>query len=83
MNVNNLNKNLKLAVAVRGYKQQDLAVAMGMSYSFLSECLNGKKNISVAAMIRFSDLLGVSVNWLLSSKLDLSKIDIEAIKEVP
>lgn len=48
----------------RGWKQQDLADASGLSQGHLSEVINGKRRLQFVLMIRLARALDVSLDWL-------------------
>ena len=56
----------------RGLSQQELATGAGLDRSYISAVENGKQNVSFATLKGISDVLGVRVTELISSKSHLS-----------
>jgi transcriptional regulator with XRE-family HTH domain len=59
-----IGKRIRAAREAVNWTQDDLVRASGLSKGFISDVENGKSNLSVASLIRLSDTLRSSVEWL-------------------
>ena len=62
--------------------QMDLAEAVGMSVSFISNIEVGKQSMNIRALIAISDVLNVSADWLLRSSTESDVTIDEILKEL-
>jgi transcriptional regulator with XRE-family HTH domain len=60
-----IGHNIAQARKDAGFSQEDLAGLAEMDRSYLSEIENGKKNLSVLALLKIAKALGVEVGELL------------------
>lgn len=65
MNVKMLNESLRVLRLYWGKSQEDLAVELGISQSYLSEIERGRKDVTIEILQRYSDLLHVPISSLL------------------
>lgn len=76
---------LKKELKARGIKQKDLAQAMGIPASNLSELINGKRNITPALAMKLEQTLGTPFqNWMnLQSRYHYAKLHTQAKPSAP
>ena len=75
---------LKRAIAIRGYKQRDLAEKLGMTDATLSRYVRGNREPRGDIICKIAETLNVSAEWLLglSDKMDRHTDDpISEMKE--
>ena len=58
---------LKELLAARAMSQKQLAISLGVSQPIVSEWVSGKKHPSGAKLVKMAEVLGVTVEVLLSS----------------
>ena len=63
----------------RKMKQEDLALASGISKGFLSDVENNNRNISSQALLRIANTLGASVDYLLRGETAESHVSPEPL----
>jgi len=63
-----IGKNLKKIRKERSLRQKDVADMVGISRSFYSDIENDRKNVSSATLLKISDALDISVNFLTTGK---------------
>lgn len=59
--------NFKLALAVRGIKQVELALRIGIDPALLSRIVNGRRNADPVLRTRLAEALQVDEAWLFST----------------
>ena len=68
---------------VRGIRQTDLAKTIGVSYQYMSMIENGRRKLSLSAIVRLASELQVSVDFLLNgSRETVSGVPGEDILEI-
>ena len=65
-----LGKNISIARKERKISQLSLAIASGVSKSYLCDIEHGRRNISVLLVIKIAEALRVSPSSLLEETLD-------------
>ena len=60
-----IQDRLKRAIAIRGYKQRDLAEKLGMTDATLSRYVRGNREPRADAIRKIAETLNVSTDWLL------------------
>ena len=60
----NMGKSIKVALAMRGLKQRDLAELMGRHHVYICQRCN-KERVGIAAMESVADALGMKVSELI------------------
>lgn len=58
----------------RGWTQKDLAERAEISIAFLSELENNKRNPSTGVLLRISEVLGASLDYLVAGRTDVPAI---------
>lgn len=77
MEFSNLGKRIKAERQKRGITQQQLAEKIDISTNFMSLIENGR-NMSVDTLVKIANVFGVSVDYLLSDTIDVSRDNISA-----
>lgn len=67
----------------KGWTQEALADAAGISKGFLSDVENSKRSISAAYALRIADALGVSLDFLMRGERGKEEIAREPVKIPP
>ena len=60
-----IGKRVKQARQAKGMSQMELAEAVGISVSFLSNIEVGRQSMNIKTLIAISDTLDVSTDWIL------------------
>ena len=60
-----IGKRIKQARQAKGISQMELAEAVGISVSFLSNIEVGRQSMNIRTLIAISDTLDVSTDWIL------------------
>ena len=60
----NMGKSIKVALAMRGMKQRDLAELMGRHHVYICQMCN-KERVGIAAMESVAEALGMKVSELI------------------
>ena len=60
-----IGKRVKQARLAKGMSQMELAEAVGISVSFLSNIEVGRQSMNIKTLIAISDTLDVSTDWIL------------------
>ncbi len=60
-----IGQRIKQARQAKGMSQMELAEAIGISVSFLSNIEVGKQSMNIRTLIAISDILDVSTDWIL------------------
>lgn len=60
-----IGKRVKQARQAKGLSQMELAEAIGISVSFLSNIEVGRQSMNIKTLIAISDTLDVSTDWIL------------------
>lgn len=76
MNVKTLGMQIRFLRKKAGYTQEALAEAADLSPTYLSQIECGKKKVSLNALIRLSEALGVTVDCLLSGNQGLAPSEV-------
>ena len=63
-----IGERVKQARLACGLSQADLAEKLNVSVAYLSKIENGKKVMSITVLIKISDALKVSTDWLLRNE---------------
>lgn len=77
MELSNLGRRIKSERQKRGITQQQLAERIDISTNFMSLIENGR-NMSVDTLINIANVFGVSVDYLLSDTVNVTKDNISA-----
>lgn len=70
MNLQNLGNKIRTERQMRGITQEQLAERADISTNFMSLIENGR-NMSVETLVKISEILGVSVDYLLTDTIEL------------
>ena len=63
--LSDIGKRIKQARQAKGLSQMELAEAVGISVSFLSNIEVGRQSMNIRTLIAISDILDVSTDWIL------------------
>ena len=63
--LSDIGKRIKQARQAKGMSQMELAEAVGVSVSFLSNIEVGRQSMNIRTLIAISDVLDVSTDWIL------------------
>ena len=63
--LSDIGKRIKQARQAKGLSQMELAEAVGISVSFLSNIEVGRQSMNIRTLIAISDALDVSTDWIL------------------
>ena len=77
-----IGDRVRQARLAKRMSQMDLAEAVGMSVSFISNIEVGKQSMNIRALIAISDVLNVSADWLLRSSTESDVTIDEILKEL-
>lgn len=77
MELSNLGRRIKSERQKRGITQQQLAERIDISTNFMSLIENGR-NMSVDTLVNIANVFGVSVDYLLSDTVNVTKDNISA-----
>ena len=77
-----IGDRVRQARLAKHMSQLDLAEAIGMSVSFISNIEVGKQSMNIRALLAISDVLGVSPNWILRNPSDIDVTIDEIAKEL-
>ena len=77
-----IGDRVRQARLAKRMSQMDLAEAVGMSVSFISNIEVGKQSLNIRALIAISDVLSVSADWLLRSSTESDVTIDEILKEL-
>ena len=77
-----IGERVRQARLAKHMSQLDLAEAIGMSVSFISNIEVGKQSMNIRALLAISDVLGVSPNWILRNPSDIDVTIDEIAKEL-
>ena len=80
MNVSNIGNNIRRHMKLQGFTISNLSSRMGIGTATLSNILNGKSEPKSSTLIKFSDVLGVSINDLLTEIPQLQKLRFRTLK---
>lgn len=75
MSLENLGSRIKAERQSRGITQEQLAERVDISTNFMSLIENGR-NMSIETLVRVSDVLGVTVDYLLNDTLQIKNDSI-------
>lgn len=67
-----LGERIALLREERGWTQKQLAERAGVSVAFLSEIENDKRNPSTEVLLRISEALGASLDYLVTGRTDVA-----------
>lgn len=76
--MNDLGYILKRLRTVYGASGQEFSKLLEISPSYLSELENGKKNISVSLLTKYSDILGIKASTILLLAEDDDQLNQES-----
>lgn len=80
-----IGERVKQARIARGLSQAELAEILGLSDAYISKLETGKNAMSVTVLVKLSDALGVSADWLLRNKTreaqEISLVEVEQMLE--
>ena len=68
-----IGERVKQARLARGLSQADLAEKLNMSVTYLSKIENGRNVMSITVLVKISDALNVSTDWLLRNETHRSQ----------
>ena len=77
-----IGERVRQARLAKHMSQMDLAEAIGMSVSFISNIEVGKQAMNIRVLIAISDVLNVSADWLLRNPTELDVTVDEIVKEL-
>lgn len=71
-----LGNTLKRLRGIYGYSAKEMSELLGISSSYLSEIENGKKNVSMDLLDRYSELFGLRVSTLVRFSEDYEDAEL-------
>ena len=74
MNLVEIGARIKTARKKRGLSQAELAERIGINTSYLSDIENGKKNFGIEILMKLTEALGISADWLLRANIQESAV---------
>lgn len=78
-----IGNRIKEARKKKGISQAELADSIGVSLTYMSCLENGKKTMSIDKLIKITDVLQISADWLLRSDIpEVRSIYIKEIEEI-
>ncbi len=82
MNIYNIGNNIRRHMKLQGLTIAELSARMGIGSATVSNILNGKSEPRSSTLFKFSDVLGVSINELVSESPNLQKLRFRTLKEL-
>lgn len=67
----------------KGWTQELLAKELGVSTSFVGHIERGSRKASLETLVQISNVLGVSMDYLLAASLDSQPVEIEEKPNLP
>lgn len=78
-----IGERVKQARLARGMSQAELAEKLGLSDAYISKIELGKNAMTVTVLVKLSDILDVSTDWLLRNKTrEAQEITIAELEEM-
>jgi len=78
-----IGERVKQARVSRGYSQAELAEVLGLSDTYISKIETGKNAMTVTVLVKLSDALNVSTDWLLRNRTkEAHEISIAEVEEM-